>query len=319
MGVPTEKVLCGVPPGDSCAACGAVSVVLHLRTAVQAGGADFAPSTKDYGRALSDIGRCAVCGHMQLLVMPSDVVLGEVYGEAADTDYVEEEQGQRFTADRVLARIETHVPPGRLLDLGCWVGFLLSEAERRGWRATGVEPSAWASSYARDRLGLEVRHEDLFTAVLPAHAFEAVVLGDVIEHLPDPAAGLDRVAGLLAPGGVLLLLLPDAGSRVARVLGKRWWSVLPTHVQYFTRSSMTTLLERHGWTVLEITTAPKVFTIGYYLSRAGGYSAALERLLLKAATAVGVQDRPWGPDFRDRMLVVARRRDDQPSSLGWQR
>jgi SAM-dependent methyltransferase len=287
--------------------CGAVNVALHLRTAAQSG-ADFAPSTKDFGRALSDIGRCGSCGHMQLMVMPSDVVLGEVYGAAADTDYVDEEQGQRLTADRVLARLEGQVLPGRLLDLGCWVGFLLSEAERRGWRATGVEPSAWASSYAREQLGLEVRTEDLLTAALPAGAFDAVVLGDVIEHLPDPAAGLDRVARLLAPDGVLLMLLPDAGSRVARLLGRRWWSVLPTHVQYFTRSSMTTLLERNGWTVLEITTAPKVFTVGYYLGRAGGYSAVLERLLLKAATAVGVQDRPWGPDFGDRMLVLARRR-----------
>ena len=130
-------------------------------------GSDFAPNTKDFGRALSDIGRCAACGHMQLIQMPSDVILGEVYGEAADVEYVDEEEGQRATARAILGRLEEHVPPGRLLDLGCWVGFLMSEATRRGWTATGVEPSAWASAYAREQLGLDVINDDLMTAPLP--------------------------------------------------------------------------------------------------------------------------------------------------------
>ncbi|MCU1588617.1 MAG: putative Methyltransferase type 12 [Frankiales bacterium] len=226
-----------------------------MRVAARVDGSDFAPNTKDYGRALSDIGRCESCGHMQLIQMPSDVILGEVYGEAADVEYVDEEDGQRATARAILGRLEEHVPPGRLLDLGCWVGFLMSEAAKRGWTATGVEPSAWASGYAREQLGLEVIHEDLMTAPLPQSAFDAVVLGDVIEHLPEPATGLARIATLLAPGGALVLMLPDAGSRLARMMGKRWWSVLPTHVQYFTRGSLTALLERECWRVVDARTS----------------------------------------------------------------
>lgn len=294
-----------MPASTLCAACGGASLTTHLTMGRSAAGSDFAPSTKDFGRALSDIVRCDSCGHMQLGDMPSDVVLGEVYGDAADSEYVDEEAGQRTTADGVLDALERHVAPGRLLDLGCWVGFLLSQASKRGWETTGVEPSAWASRYAQEQLGLEVVNGDLLTSSLPEHGFDAIVLGDVIEHLPDPAAGLDRVAGLLAPGGGLVLLLPDAGSRIARVMGRRWWSVLPTHVQYFTRSSLTTLLVRQGWEVAEVRTAPKAFTVGYYLSRTGGYSRALEKALLRGARALGVVDRPWAPDFRDRMLVIA--------------
>ena len=61
-------------------------------------------------------------------------------------------------------------------------------------------------------------------------------MGDVLEHLTARQRALDRVGELLAPGGVLALELPDAGSRVARMLGKRWWSVIPTHIHYFTRA-----------------------------------------------------------------------------------
>jgi hypothetical protein len=127
----------------------------------------------------------------------------------------------------------------------------------------------------------------------------------VFEHLRDPAATLGRVAGLLARDGVLLLTMPDAGSRVARVLGRRWWSVLPTHLQYFTRTSVRRLLGRCGYDVLAITTAPKTFTVRYYVARLEGYSPTLAGLLVRAAAAAGVSGRLWAPDFRDRMLVLA--------------
>lgn len=279
----------------------------HLRPSPGQRGDGFVPSTKQFGRALSDIVRCPACGHMQLAEMPDEVVLGEAYGTAADDEYIGEERGQRQTAARVLARVEQHVRPGRLLDLGCWVGFLLLEGTVRGWTATGVEPSAWAGRYAREQHGLDVRQGDLLTAEVPEGGFDAVVLADVLEHLPAPDEALDRVARLLAPGGVLVLVLPDAGSRVARLLGARWWSVIPTHVQYFTRASLRTLLARQGWQVIETSTAPKAFSVGYYLNRVQGYSPALGRGLAGAARAARQHDRLVAPDFRDRMLVLARR------------
>jgi SAM-dependent methyltransferase len=248
---------------------------------------------------------------MQLSPMPARGLLAHGYATAESDEYVEEEAGQRETARRALERIELHVPRrGALLDLGSWVGFLLAEARDRGWeRVVGVEPSEFASSFARDRLGLEeVMTADLFEAPLGPGTFDAITMGDVIEHLTAPAAALSRIRLLLAPGGVLWLALPDAGSRVARALGRRWWSVLPTHVQYFTRASLRALLDRSGFEPLEVTTAPKAFTVGYYLGRIGGYSPRAGRALVRTATAAHVADRMWAPDFRDRMAVIARPR-----------
>jgi SAM-dependent methyltransferase len=295
-------------PGDQCAACGGHGLVAHLRVAGDMGAEGLIPTTDRFGTALSDIVRCPRCGHMQLARMPADAELEAAYADAASDDYVDEEAGQRETARRMLARIEAHAPQrGSILDLGCWVGFLLAEARERGWREqVGIEPSAFASAYARDRLGLDVRTDDLFTAQLPEHAFDAVVLGDVIEHLPRPGEALDRIASLLKPGGVAWFALPDAGSRVARTLRARWWSVIPTHVQYFTRGSIATLLERHGYEPLETATAPKAFSVEYYLSRIEGYSRPAGRALVRGARAARLADRMWAPDFRDRMMVIAR-------------
>jgi SAM-dependent methyltransferase len=265
------------------------------------------PSTDRFGSALADIVRCPECGHMQLDPMPDEAVLARAYAVAESDAYIEEEAGQRATARRAIDRIEAHTARrGTILDLGCWVGFLLAEARARGWRTLGVEPSDFGSRYARDHLGLEVVTGDIFDAELEPAAFDAIVMGDVIEHLVDPAAALARIRELLAPGGVVWLAVPDAGSGVARILGKRWWSVIPTHVQYFTRDSLTTLLARCGFEVLESSTAPKAFTVGYYLERIGGYSPAAGRLLARAAGTAGIAERMWAPDFRDRMAVIAR-------------
>jgi SAM-dependent methyltransferase len=290
----------------ACAACGSRQLEPHLAVAGAPGPEGLVPTTDRFGTALSDIVRCRHCGHGQLTRFPPAAFLTGAYAEAQSSDYLDEETGQRATARRTLDRIEAFCAGGALLDLGCWVGFLLDEARSRGWAARGVEPSAFASQIARGRLGLDVLSADLFDAALPAQSFDAVVLGDVIEHLPAPGAALDRIAALCRPGAVLSLALPDAGSRVARALGARWWSVIPTHVQYFTRHSLRTLLARHGWQVLELRTAPKAFSVRYYLSRVGGYSDATARVLVSVAERANLAERVWAPDFRDRMAVIAR-------------
>jgi len=267
------------------------------------------PTTKEFGTALGDIVLCRDCSHMQLDRFPSDAELEAAYEAAASDDYVEEEAGQRHSFAGVLERIERYAPArGSILDVGCWVGFLLAEAAERGWQeCVGIEPSTFASEYARSRLGLDVRTEELFTADLQPNQFDAVVLGDVLEHLTQANAALDRVAGLLKPGGLLTLELPDAGSRVARLMGPRWWSVIPTHIHYFTRESAATMLRRHGYKPLYVATDPKSFTVRYYLDKGGGYLPAVSTALIAGAERLGIVGQMWTPDFRDRMVMIARR------------
>jgi SAM-dependent methyltransferase len=285
----------------SCAACGRAELRIGLQVAGAPGAEGLIPTTTQFGTALGDFLCCCSCGHQQLAEMPE---VASAYEDAASEDYEAEEDGQRATARAELARIERHAPGrGRLVDIGAWVGFLAAEAADHGWDVVGVEPSRWAAERARAR-GVEV----VELADLPADSFAAVTMGDVIEHLPDPGAMLDRVAELLAPDGVLWMATPDAGSRLARVLGRRWWSVIPTHVHLFTRRSMTELLSRHGFEVLAMGTSPKTFSVAYYLERLGGYWPPLARALVAVARAVGLADTQWTPDFRDRFYVVARQR-----------
>lgn len=290
---------------ESCCCCGAGELEPRHRVRGEVGAAGLIPTTDEFGTALADISRCRRCGHMQLEPMPGADRLDRLYEDAESEEYVAEEAGQRETARRLLARIERHTSPGRLLDVGSWVGYLPAEAEARGWSVVGLEPSRWAASFAREQLGLDVRNEMLSEAALDAGSFDAVFMGDVIEHLVDPGATLAQIREPLSADGFLALALPDAGSLVARAMGRRWWSVIPTHVQYFTRASLATLLHRSGFEVLEVDTAPKTFSLGYYLGRLGGYSPRMGGSLVRVASAAGLAERMVAPDLRDRMFVLA--------------
>jgi 2-polyprenyl-3-methyl-5-hydroxy-6-metoxy-1,4-benzoquinol methylase len=250
--------------------------------------------------------RCHTCGHGAVGEAPADVEVAAAYAGAEDEVSLREVAGQEATADRALARIERLVRPAAMCDLGCWTGSFVAAARTRGWEAVGIEPSEWASAIARSR-GLDVRTRRMEDHGLAAGSFRLVVMADVLEHLAEPRAGLASARDLLEPGGLAYLTVPDAGSALARVLGRRWWSVLPMHLQYFTRASMKRLLRDGGFEVLTVRSHAKAFTARYYAERLHGYSPSAARAGVRLLQAVHAADRLVAPDFHDRMAVVARR------------
>ena len=264
----------------------------------------FRPSSERFGLTSGAVVTCRVCGHGTLEEFPSPEVVADAYTDAADPVSLREEAGQVATGLRAFARIEKVVGPGRFADIGCWTGSLLEAGKQRGWDVAGVEPSAWASVRARQR-GLDVRTAGLHDHGWTPGTFRAVALCDVLEHLEDPEAAVDEVHKLLEPGGVFYLTVPDAGSLLARAMGRRWWSVLPMHLQYFTRSSMARMLNAHGFRVVSARTHTKVFTARYYAERLGGYKPAVADAAVGVLEKIGVADRLISPNFGDRLEVIA--------------
>src|SRR5207244_1806656 len=173
---------------------------------------------------------------------------------------------------------ERYVPAGRLLDVGCGHGLLLDEARRRGYETTGIELSAAAAAYARDVLQLDVREETLDELADEGERYAAIVLVDVLEHLDDPQAALDRCFELLAPGGVLCVATPDPSSLTARVAGPRWWAYIPAHTYLFPRRTLHELIAARGLVISDDVPLVRTFSIRYWLfglaERSGRLSAA---------------------------------------------
>ena len=255
-----------------------------------------------------NIVRCTVCGLVFLSRAEADQLdLPGLYprdyyeGSLADgyANLGDNEPQMRSQARASLGRLRRHQPGGRLLEIGCSYGYFLLEA--RPWFAVeGIEISAHAAAQAVQR-GLPVRSGDFLELPVPEAAYDAVCLFDCIEHLGDPYASLAKVRQILKPGGVVAITTGDIGSLYARLSGPRWRLMTPPrHTFYFTRRTLTGMLQAAGLRVLEISYPWKLVSL----------PQVLHRLSPRLRSALGPLGRlPLGLTLNlfDAMLVIARK------------
>ena len=202
---------------------------------------------------------CSRCGSGRTLPFVSSDELGSFY--PADYD------AHGFPSNPVIRRLATALferryrraltseplselaarPPGNLLDVGSGRGDLGVVLGRRGWRVTGLEPSSQAVAEARQR-GLVVDEGTLTDGRPRRGGYDAVVFNHSLEHVVEPLEDLSVALGLLNPGGVVLITLPNFGSWQARRFGSRWFHLdLPRHRTHFTEAGLRALLQRAGF------------------------------------------------------------------------
>ncbi|HEX7831658.1 MAG TPA: class I SAM-dependent methyltransferase [Thermoanaerobaculia bacterium] len=142
----------------------------------------------------------------------------------------------------------------RVLDVGCGFATTSEHIQKRGNDVTGIESSAVACEVGSKRISRMI-HADLVTAPLAGLQFDAIIFADVLEHVPWPVGVLKRYLDALAPGGSVIVSLPNVGLwsvRLAHLAGK--WDyeetgVLDrTHLRFFTRKSAKWLLGQAGLT-----------------------------------------------------------------------
>lgn len=116
-----------------------------------------------------------------------------------------------FVARRALAkdllRQALPDPGGRLLDLGCGPGALLSEMEG-AWTTVGLDVEPLALKYCRERGLPRLVLGDGQKLPFRDGSFDAVTALDAFEHIPDDVAAFTEVARVLRPGGALVLSVP---------------------------------------------------------------------------------------------------------------
>lgn len=171
---------------------------------------------------------------------------------------------------------------GRLVEIGCGLGFLLDYFRRDGWQVEGVDPDRLMASHAERALALVVSATTLQQAGLREGAFDVVLMMNVIEHLHDPAATLRDVHRLLKPGGVLVVETPRLDNWTARLFGARERNLAcEGHVFFFTTRTLAALARQAGLAVLRCDAVGRSLTADRLLWQAGLMSRLppLQRLL----------------------------------------
>jgi 2-polyprenyl-3-methyl-5-hydroxy-6-metoxy-1,4-benzoquinol methylase len=151
----------------------------------------------------------------------------------------------------------------RALDVGAADGFLSERLTAQGWSVTALERDPALAARARGRCK-EVVVADLESAPPLLHGpFDAIVYGDVLEHLGDPGATLRALDQTLAAGGTVIVSVPNVAHlwvRISLLIGRFDYAdrgILDrTHLRFFTRRTLLDLLSGAGLAVVELAVTP---------------------------------------------------------------
>ncbi len=275
------------------------------------------PFCPENGRGLV---QCQNCGLVYVGERPDAdelyALYGETYfqndesGEVGYTDYVADERNIRKTSHRRLKHIEKFTDVGRMIDIGCAMGFFIDTAQERGWQVEGLDVSHFAVDYVRGRFGHTGHQGSLHEVKLPENAYDLVTMYDVIEHVPDPKGYVKRVAELLHSGGIIELATPDVGSLPARLTGKRWigYKLSEEHVYYFDVKTLTRMLDEAGFDVVHVRHIGKYVTTSLFLDRLGFYAPFLSKSLQWVERAFKLSERSFYVNPFDIVAITARKR-----------
>jgi glycosyltransferase involved in cell wall biosynthesis/ubiquinone/menaquinone biosynthesis C-methylase UbiE/Flp pilus assembly protein TadD len=225
----------------------------------------------------------------------------------AAPDAAEFEAGGYYGSAR--PEVLQHVPKNarRILDCGCGSGEFGRALKSRGAaEVVGVEMVEGAWERARKVLDRALLG-NIETIELPFDEgyFDCACFNDVLEHLVDPAAALRKVARVLAPGGVVVMSIPNV--RFCSVLGMlaegRWKyedaGILDrTHLRFFTAADFPEVVHAAGLEVLKI--EPLSMLDPARLPRRSDGSVRMGRMMLH-----DVDDRDYRDLLTYQYLVVA--------------
>ncbi|MDR3153927.1 MAG: class I SAM-dependent methyltransferase [Deltaproteobacteria bacterium] len=256
--------------------------------------------------------RCPSCGLIYVsLILREDIMIRYWREELAWMSVLN--SGPQEELDRLkfaygLAAASLHLGkavPGSLLDMGAGNGSFARTARSLGWKATALELNSQSAESMRND-GLQVIVKPLELADLPPASFDLITFWEVLEHLSEPRQALSRLKPLFSGDGVLLILVPNAGSLVTRLLHEKSNTFGGhSHLNHFDQASLTRLLDSLGYEILEMETLlTELGTINNHLDFQDPYLGEAAAFAPELTPEL-IHDRLWG----SRLFVLARSRD----------
>ena len=146
----------------------------------------------------------------------------------------------------LLARALDGLRPGDALDIGAAGGGNTRVLRERGWRPVALEYAPEGAEVAHER-GLLTLRADATRLPIDDAALDLVVAFDILEHIEDDDLAVREVARILRPEGTFLVAVPA---------DPRLWSahdVAVDHVRRYTRETLSSVLHRGGFEVVDMT------------------------------------------------------------------
>jgi 2-polyprenyl-3-methyl-5-hydroxy-6-metoxy-1,4-benzoquinol methylase len=152
---------------------------------------------------------------------------------------------------RRIKLIKKYKRHGRLFDLGVGWGHFLSSVVKAGYDGSGIEIGEELYKYAKHDLGLNVSKENIFD-IHPQKEYDIITMWDVLEHIKDADIVIDKCSKMLKADGFIFIQVPQIDSSIARIFKDKWHHITSSHINYFSKSTIATLLHKYGIEVISI-------------------------------------------------------------------
>ncbi len=198
--------------------------------------------------------KCRGCNTISLESFPDANRIEEMYSDEYYRKLINADPITELRYRQLLKRISNYRPYGRLLEVGCGTGLFLKTAQSAGWEVTGVDISESAVCWCKENLGLDVTCAELPELKFPDESFDVITVLEVIEHVKRPIEYLQDVHRILRKEGILVISTPNFNSLSRIILKEQWSGLNPSHLFYFTPSTIHTVLKKSGFANIEIET-----------------------------------------------------------------
>lgn len=195
---------------------------------------------------------CKECGFVFAQAIPSAKELEDHYKQYGRNDYLSPVTIKRY--NELLDKMETFRKTGKLLDVGCGIGYFLEEAKKRGWEVYGTEYTDDAAKICEEK-GIHMHKGMLNPENYELESFDVITSFEVIEHINNPVDELNNFNKLLRKEGLVYCTTPNFNS-LLRYRLKADFNVItyPEHLSYYAPRTLRNVFEQCGFRPLELET-----------------------------------------------------------------
>jgi len=272
-------------------------------------------TAEDYRLSTTDgkfnLVRCRRCGLVYLYPRPTKREVSKFYPqEYYDKQNRLERVVVKLLHDMKIKKITSFKRRGRILDVGCGSGELLSHLKERVWEVYGVDTSEVAYKLAKRKIGQRVFNCELKDCQFVDQYFDVITLNHVLEHMLDPNEELRNIHRILKDDGVLLLSTPNIDSLQFKISKEKWFGIdSPRHLNIYSPKTVKLILNKNGFRILEITYPLIDFPLDFYRSLKGKLTSVhhiLVAIISPFLVAFSLLAKLW-PAWRGSMSIVARK------------
>ena len=270
--------------------------------------------TATKGNLVNQVVKCRGCQFVYTNPRENHVDILGKYHDYIDNRYLSEEISRRKNAQRILNYVmEFSSPPGCWLDVGCSAGFFLDEVRKAGWEAFGLEPSKWASDFARDKLKLNVfRGEVEDLKEYPDNSFDVVSMVVVLAHVIRPVQVISEIKRVLKDKGLLFIQTPDFDSLMSKIMKNGWKTIKWQMLYFFTHYSLNQFLRKEKFKIVSHRKRGlgKQYSVDYVLAHSIEKDVQ-QRRINGLFNALGIGDLNIYINLYEYLNVIAEKRTDE--------